>query len=382
MNKMKRKTYVFVLLTTIIVLLIVHLYGCSSPSNSIKIGLLINSKLDSSIDIIDSINMARDEINKTQGSNGNNIEIEYIDSIEAEKSAIEAFDKLINEKKVSIILAYIDDKLQIALAQKSQDQKIPIIFLSPKSNDITSLGDYIFTIGFQDHKQGNACALFAYNDLHKNKATIVGLNNESSVQQCDEFEKSYKGLTGLIDARITYKEDTNIQQIISSIRDVKSNLLFLSVDVKTASLIIKQARAMGLMDLTIIGGDNWSGITQYCGKEILGCYYSSNFAWDSTDNDIIDFNKRFMSTYNRIPKSEEVAIGYDAVQLINAAIISEEKLDKYLIRDNLSKVSREFFSGQLKFDNDRHSVMDYCIMRFNHVNGKIVSQYYSSITIK
>src|SRR5215510_2297494 len=140
--------------------------------------------------------MAANEIIQSGGINGRKIDVVIEDDQGNPERAATLASKLINQDKVSAIIAGGISGVSLAAAPRAQSLKIPFISTSSTDPAVTRTGDYIFRVCYNDPFQGEVMARFATGELKAHKAAImVDFNNPYSRGLSEYFELSFTKLS-------------------------------------------------------------------------------------------------------------------------------------------------------------------------------------------
>ena len=92
--------------------------------------------------------------------------------------------------------------------------------------------------------------------------------------------------------------------------------------------IAQQARQLGIK-VPFLGGDGWDSSKLFEGANgaLEGSYYSNHYSPDSTEPAVQNFTKAFEAKYNQGVPDAMAALGYDATNVIIAAIKAVGKPD-------------------------------------------------------
>src|SRR5881296_3443433 len=119
------------------------------------------------------VEMAADEINKTGGIDGRQVQILSEDDEGRPEKAATVATKLIDQDRVIALLGEVASGNSLAAAPKAQAAKVPMISPSSTNPAVTAVGDYIFRACFIDPFQGYVMAKFVHDQLKLSKAAIL-----------------------------------------------------------------------------------------------------------------------------------------------------------------------------------------------------------------
>jgi len=373
---MKKNSLTLYLLISII-LFTSFFTGCSKKSpeieSTISIGLIKSSSVSK-----DSVEMLIDEINNSGGINGKKILL-ATQICDDDNDVSAAVNSLVKISNINALIVYTNNTCSEKIALLAQEKRIPALFagLLPNST-ITTLGDYIFNISYDDISQGKVLANLVIDNLSKKNVAILYNSDDLSKDLESNFAQDIKGKNGIITIEESFRTDTqDFTSIIKEMRTKKPDVLFVSDYSGKISLIAKQVRALGLSDLIIIGSDNWSSIINDAGHEMTGGYYLVDYATDSSDPNTQSFITKYKALYNLIP-TESDALLFEAANALLDSFKSGETNNSQ-IRDSLAKSSSTYLSGNISFDNSRNALRGFAVYKLNSQGNEIVPSFYSTI---
>ncbi len=349
----------------ILVIGLAMITGCAPPSNtntanpsataaaSIKIG--VNMELSGDVasygeSTVNGIQMAIDEINAKGGINNKKVEIVKYDNKSDAAEATTLATKLMTQDKVLVILGPATSGAFKAEIPVANDNKIPVISGSATTDDVTvdanGVKEYAFRICYNDSYQGTAMAAFALNNLNaKNIVIIKDSSSDYGKGLSESFTAKYTADGGTIVTEEAYvKGDTDFKAILTKIKDMSFDAIFIPGYYNEAGLIIKQARELGIM-VPILGADGFDSpsLLELAGADALSNVYFSNH-YSSLDQDpvVVNFIKTYKDKNGKDPDAFN-ALGYDLAKFACDAIGRATDLTGAAVKDALA--STENFTG-------------------------------------
>ncbi|NLG87903.1 MAG: ABC transporter substrate-binding protein [Clostridiaceae bacterium] len=372
----------FVLCTCI--LLAVTLTACSKANeNEIRIG--INYELSGDVatygqSSVEGIEMAIEEINKAGGINGKKIVPIKYDNKSEPAEATTLANKLITQDKVVAILGPATSGSFKAEIPVANAKKVPVASGSATADDVTVTSDgkvqeYAFRVCFNDSFQGTVMANFASENLSAKKAVII-MDSSSDYGKglAKNFKENFVKAGGTIVAEEAYvAKDTDFNAILTKIKGLDFDVIYIPGYYNEAGLIIKQARALGIT-APILGADGFDSpvLVDLAGAEALNDVYFTNH-YSSLDKDpaVVKFIEDFKAKYNKEPDAFN-ALGYDLAKFVCDAISRAEKLNGESIKKALEE-TKNFVgvTGTLSVDEFHNPVKSIVVIGLQ--NGKQVS---------
>ncbi len=351
---MKKKLSILLM----VVMAVSLLAGCGGPAantntNEIKIG--INYELSKDVATygqasVEGIELAIEEINAAGGINGKLLKAVKYDNESDKAQATTLATKLMTQDKVLAVLGPATSGAFKATIPVALKNKVPVISGSATADDVTvdasGVKEYAFRICFNDSYQGTAMANFAYNNLSKRKAVII-MDSSSDYGKglAANFDQTFKAAGGTIVTQEAYvAKDTDFNAILTKIKGMDFDVIFIPGYYNEAGLIIKQARALGI-NVPVLGADGFDSpvLLELAGAEALNDVYFSNH-YSSLDQDpaVQNFIKNFKAKYKKEPDAFN-ALGYDLAKFVADGIARSEKLSGESVKNALA--ATENFSG-------------------------------------
>lgn len=357
--------------------------GCGQkPGNSgdgqanadgIKIG--INYELSGKVatygqSSVDGIMMAIDEINAAGGVKGKKLVPVRYDNKSEPAEAITLANKLISQDKVLAILGPATSgsfKSEVSVAEKN---KVPVISGSATADDVTvdaaGLKNYAFRICYTDSFQGTAMANFASKNLSAKSAVIIKDNSSDYAKGLAEnFSKTFKAAGGSIVGEEAYvSKDNDFNAILTKIKGLKFDVIYLPGYYEEAGLIIKQARALGI-NAPILGADGFDSpsLVELAGaKALTNVYFSNHYSSLDKDPKVTAFIEAFKKKYNKEPDAFN-ALGYDLAKFLADAISRSETVDRETLTKALAS-TKDFVgvTGSFSIDEKHNPVKSIVVI--------------------
>jgi branched-chain amino acid transport system substrate-binding protein len=360
----------FLCIIIAIVLTASLLAGCSGgggDAKEIKIG--INYELSGAVasygqSSVEGIEMAIDEINAAGGVNGKKIVAVKYDNKSEPAEATTLANKLMTQDKVLAILGPATSgsfKATIPVAIKN---KIPVASGSATADDVTvdasGVKEYAFRTCFNDSFQGTAMATYATNSLKAKKAVIIkDTSSDYGKGLAENFTKTFTSLGGEIVAEEAYVSgDTDFNAILTKIKGMQYDIIYIPGYYNEAGLIIKQARAQGIK-APILGADGFDApqLAELAGADALNNVFFTNH-YSSLDQDpaVQEFIKAFKAKYNKEPDAFN-ALGYDLAKFVIDGISRAEDLKGEAIKNALEATKNfQGVTGSFSIDENHNPV--------------------------
>lgn len=354
---------------------LVALSACKKNNNVLTLGeyaSLTGTTATFGQSMNDGVQLALEELNKSGGLLGKQVEVIVEDNQSKPEEARTAVLKLIKQDQVKALIGEVASSRSLAAAPEAQKNKIPMISPASTNPKVTEVGDYIFRACFVDTFQGSSMARFAYNDLGLRKVAILyDIKNDYSVGLMEFFEKTFKELGGEIIAKQSYSEgDIEFRAQLTDIKSANPQAIYVPGYYTEVGLIARQARDLGLT-VPLMGGDGWDSpkTLEIGGAAVEGSYYSNHYSADDPSPVIQDFIKKYQAKFGKVPDAMAV-LGYDAAKLLFDAIKRAGSDEGPKIRDALA-ATKDFqgVSGSITMDAERNAKKKIVILKIE--GGKV-----------
>lgn len=323
--------------------------GSGTEAQQVKIG--INYELSGNVasygeSSVNGILMAFDEINAAGGINGMEIVPVTMDNKSDAAEATSLATRLMTQEGVVACLGPATSGNFMATIPVAMSNKIPVISASATADEgVTvdkngNVNEYVFRLCFNDSFQGVTMANFASNNLGATKAVVIqDKSSDYAEGLAKNFIKTFEKNGGSIVAQEGYvAKDKDFNSILTKIKGVDFDVIFLPGYYQEAGLIIKQARDLGI-DAPILGADGFDSpvLLQLAGEEALNNVYFSNH-YSSIDEDplVKEFIEAYKEKYGVEPNAFN-ALGYDLGYFIADAIERAGSTDPVAIKDALAE---------------------------------------------
>jgi len=179
--------------------------------------------------------------------NGDGVELVVEDDQNEPSLTVKALEKLTEVDKVSAILILSSSEPVLEIAPIADTYKTPILALLATHPDITGQSSFVSQLCFDDTFQGTVAALFVMDELLIDTVAVFS-NPDSSYSSylAAQFMHKFKSLGGRITETVSITQETDdYTNILESIRNKKTELLYLPIRAKDMIQIVKALKKMG-----------------------------------------------------------------------------------------------------------------------------------------
>ncbi|MBE6113686.1 MAG: ABC transporter substrate-binding protein [Erysipelotrichaceae bacterium] len=334
----------------------------SKNSESVKIGL--NFELTGEVasygnSEADAVMLAIKHANEDGGVLGKEIVPVKLDNQSDQAETVSVQTKLATVEKVTGIIGPAVSGLTAAVYPVANEYGVVSISASATADGITQdengdVFDYAFRVCFLDSYQGLAMAKFVSSELGASKAVVIGDSSSDYAKGLSKsFINQFTSMGGSIVAEESYVEgDTEFNSVLTKIKDMDFDVIYIPGYYGEVSLIVKQARAMGI-NVPITGGDGFDApeLLQIAGPEALNdVYFTTAYTTVTTDSNVLDFVEAYKAEYNKDPDMF-AALAYDAAGILIQAIEDAGSDEPEAVKDALVAMDAyQGVTGKISFD--------------------------------
>lgn len=331
----------------------------ASDDDSIKIGSmfeLTGAAAAYGTSMNNAVHMAVDEINEDGGINGKQVEVVEYDTKTDETEAASITTRLGTRDQVSAIIGpATTGSMQAAIPSANTAQ---VLLMSPTATDdgvLTasdgSVHPYAWRTSFTNSFQGSALAQFANNELNAKKAAILSDNSSDyAIGLTETFKEVFNG--EIVASENFSEGETDFSAVLTNIKGVDFDVLYVPGYYEEAGPIIKQAREMGI-EQPILGPDGMGNeiLRDLAGAENMNdVYYTSHFVVTSEDPDVKEFVTNYKDEFS-VEADMFTGLAYDSVYVIKEAIENADSSDPQEVNEALKNI-KDFpgITGTFSFD--------------------------------
>ncbi len=370
---MSRKMFI-VLSLLVVASMTLSACGGGASGGTVKVGLL--SPLSGAVPTFglstkEGVEIAVKEWNDKGGINGKKIELIVADSQCSADPAVNAANKLIDQDGVKFIVGEVCSSASIPVSEITNPKGI--VQISPTSTNATLTIDkdgkakqFIFRACFIDPFQGLVMAKFASGKGFKTAFIMFDQGNDYVRGLAEAFEKSFTEMGGQIVGKESYvKEDTDFSAILTKVAESKAEVLYLPDYYNIVNLVGAQAKDKGVTAV-MMGGDGWdSSDLDLAAAE--GGFFSNHYFAGDTRPIVVDWLKRYGEAYKDASGNPKVpdalaTLGYDAANLMFAAIQKAGTEDTAKVAEALAGISWDGVSGTITFDAQHNPIKSAAVI--------------------
>jgi len=305
--------------------------------------------------------------------NGDTIKIVLVDNKGDKVETATATTRLISSDKVVAILGALtstNTAQTIAIADK---KKIPVIASVATNDKLTARRTYANRVCFTDSFQGEVVANYAKGQGYKTAVVVVDQAQVYSLGLSKAFQNAFKANGGKIIKKIKVTSgDKDFKAVVSQIKKMNPDFLFLPLYHPEASMIARQSKQLGLIK-PMFSGDGVANQTfiDLGGESVEGYMFTDFF--DSL-NPPSKKSAEFVAFHEKETGNKEMnsftALGADTYNvLINAMNNCEDPTNSICINEQIKKTTNfDGVSGAITIDKDGNATRSAVIKEIR--NGK------------
>ncbi|HOB29346.1 MAG: ABC transporter substrate-binding protein [Dethiobacteria bacterium] len=354
--------------TVLICLALMLVTGCepADSENTVKVGMvgpLTGGAASYGTSIRNGAELAFDEANESGELGDYTIKFIPEDTESVGTKAGNAFAKLIEADKVSVIIGGVLSAETLTGSDYVKEAKVPAISPSSTAVGITKGNPYLFRNCLSDELQGYQMAEYAVTELGLKKFAILYTNNDYGVSLKNAFVEKGNELAEVVIVETYMDGDENFKPQLTNIKDKNPDAIFIAGYYTEAAKIAQQALEMGLQ-VQFLGADGFFAdeLIKIGGDAVEGAYFTAGFFSGDPSPELQDFIKKYKERYKATPDMF-AAHGYDAARMI-IEVIKKYGPEPEQIRKGLSEI-KDFpgVTGSITIDEDGDTIRDVYILQ-------------------
>lgn len=379
---MRKKGLTLLILVVTFIVIAGTISGCGdSAGKEVKIGVvyeITGNTASFGTAAANGAKLAFKEINAKGGVLGKQIQYVIADNKGEPSEAANAMTKVITQDKVIAVTGFTTSSNAIAASNVAEATKIPFLSAAATNPKVTvdeatgKVKDNTFRVCFIDPFQGTVGANFALNTLKAKKvAVLIDNSSDYSKGLAQFFKEAFTKGGGTIIAEEAYlQKDQDFKTIITKIKALNPDMIYLPGYYEEVGKIIKQSREMGL-EVPFVGGDGWDSpkLSEIAGAAALNnTFFTNHYSVEDTSPASKAFVEAYKKEYNQTPDAMAV-LGYDAAYVLVDAIKRANSTEPAKIREALAATKGfQGAAGELTLNDKHDAVKSAVIIEFK--NGK------------
>ena len=273
--------------------------------------------------VMESAQIAVDEINAAGGINGFQVEFNpQDDELDAEK-AVNAYNTL-KDWGMQMLLGTVTSGSCIAVESEAAADNMFLLTPSGTAVDCITAGDNAFRVCFSDPAQGTASA--QYIGSHELGTKVAVLYDSSDVYSSGIYanfhvESENQPYEIVAEAAFTADSKTDFSAQLQSFKDAGADLVYLPFYYNEISIVLTQAASMDFHPVWfgVDGMDGLLTVENFDTSLAEGCMLLTPFSADAEDETTQNFVAQYVEKTGIVP-NQFGADAYDGVYIIKTAL--------------------------------------------------------------
>lgn len=309
--------------------------------------------------------LAVDELNKTDSFNKRPIKLFVEDSQSTAAQALSAFQKLIEIDHIPVAIGFVLSDEVLTCAPVANEKQVVLLTTAAGSDKIKDAGDYIFRNRESGTAEAEAMAKACVEQFKVSEVAILYSTSANGVSYRDGFNEAVKKKGGTVIASVGFNEGkTDYRAEIEQLRVKAPKAVYLAGLDNEMGLILKQAKEVGFAaQFFASAGAVSEKLLEIAGSAAEGLVCgSAPFNAESREPHVNAFVTGFRARFNESP-DWIAANSYDAIYLLanlfeNGSATGEQlKVGLYQTKDFPG------VGGQTSFDRDGEVSRPIVLMR-------------------
>jgi branched-chain amino acid transport system substrate-binding protein len=356
------KTRISVFLVLIAVLVLAACQPGGAAGGTIKVAVLApmsgqNPTFGQSTS--EGVQLAAEEWNAKGGIDGKQIEITVKDSQCAADPAVNAMNQVVGEG-IKFVVGEVCSSASIPVSEIAEANQIVQISPTSTNPSVTVKEDgttkkFVFRACFIDPFQGTVMAKFAMEQGYKTAFIMFDQGNDYVRGLAEFFEKAFTEAGGTVLGKETYtSQDTDFSAILTKVAESKAEVLFLPDYYPVVNLVGAQAKERGVTAV-MMGGDGWDSADLDLNASDGG-FFSNHYNAGDTRPIVQSWVAAYQKKYDGRTPDALATLGYDAANLLFAAIDQADSVDSVKVAETLAALEYEAVSGKVTFDAQHNPI--------------------------
>jgi branched-chain amino acid transport system substrate-binding protein len=324
--------------------------------------------------------LAIEEINAAGGIGGKymiNLEVRDTRS-ETAQSAIVAQEFI--DEEVDVLFVPCDNDPGIAAGSVAQANET--VALSPcnsSSSVATAVGEWMFTVNVMDNLQGTVLATYAREQGYQNAYLLTSPDTDYTKMLPQFFATVFQNKGGTIVGESTFsfgQQDFSAE--ITKIRNLspQPDVIMTAAYEPEFPAFLTQLRAAGLT-IPVLASDGVDSPTTFSLGEVGNGVVFTGAGFPLEGSSLAAFYANYEARYGNPPESAYTAVGYDAIRILEAAVLASDALNGAGLRDALDNLENaEGAVGAITYkDRGRIPLREVSLTRVSDGEREFVDQF-------
>ncbi len=303
---------------------------------------------------------------KLNGGKLGNLPAEVIVSDDQFKPDVakQLFEKNVKRDKVDFMTGVVFSNIMLAALPEALDNNT--LYISPNAAPSSMAGKdcnpLFYVVSWPNDAYHEAAGQFA-NQREMKSVYLLAPNYQAGKDSLAGFKRMFKG--SVVGENYTKLGQLDYAAELAEIRAAKPQALYIFLPGGMGINFIKQFVGAGLgkdINLLLPGFSADQDVIRPVGAAMSGLFNTAHWSPDFTNAANQKFMAEFEKEYKRIP-TVYAAQGYDAAQLINAAVrdVKGKLEDREAVRKALKAARFESVRGAFRFNTNQYPIQNYYV---------------------
>ncbi len=303
---------------------------------------------------------------KLNGGKLGNLPAEVIVSDDQFKPDVakQLFEKNVKRDKVDFMTGVVFSNIMLAALPEALDNNT--LYISPNAAPSSMAGKdcnpLFYAVSWPNDAYHEAAGQFA-NQREMKSVYLLAPNYQAGKDSLAGFKRMFKG--SVVGENYTKLGQLDYAAELAEIRAAKPQALYIFLPGGMGINFIKQFVGAGLgkdINLLLPGFSADQDVIRPVGAAMSGLFNTAHWSPDFTNAANQKFMAEFEKEYKRIP-TVYAAQGYDAAQLINAAVrdVKGKLEDREAVRKALKAARFESVRGAFRFNTNQYPIQNYYV---------------------
>jgi len=289
---------------------------------------------------------------------GISVKLVFGDDKNDPKEAANVAQKIASDPSVSAVIGHWSSSATFAGIPIYERNKIPMITPSATHPELTKPETkWIFRSTSTQEAEGKNLADFAVNILKKKNIAVLYMNSDWGKANANYFKQNAEAFGATIVSYESYPpgQSLDFTAALTKIKGTNPDLLYLGSLYSESTLIIKQAKEMGLAVDFLVPEANMSEGFLKAKDAVEGVYLNSYFNPESDSPQVKKFLSEFKEKYG-YDAGEFNVLAYDAATIVLEAVKRAGSGSREKIRDEMENVNGlQTLTSVVNFDERRNN---------------------------
>lgn len=293
---------------------------------------------------------------------GKKVELIYADNKSDLDAAETVMADLMKKQPIAVLGSY-GSILSLAANAHLENAKVPGVAITNVNPLVTKNHPYYFRVCFVESYQGVALARYVYEQLKEKKSgLLIPEDDDQATAMASTFKNKLIELTGDSEAITVYQKfktgQKDFTEQLQAIANSRVSTVFLPGEIPDAANILKQAKKMGITNVTFLGDSDWA-TDEFIDDAGDSIHNNVAFSTLYTEQETVtETSKEFLDAYSEeygkdATANAATALGFDAYLItINAIEKAGENCTGEDVRNALAQTENfQGASGDITFDS-------------------------------